>query len=84
MGYKEQLGVEAGLQGGAKVSDEIVPAREQAGIVSKAKREQEEKKFTLLKTALEQSLKEKVKKGEITATQAHRLERGEDPRRVFN
>ena len=84
MGYKEQLGIEAGLQGGSKVSDDYIPEREQHSIIAKAKQRKEEVRNSLIVTALQKTLFDKVRKGEITARQADMIERGADPRKVFN
>lgn len=84
MGWKEQFGIEAGLQGMSKIPDHIVSKREGDELAAKAKREQDLKKTLGITTAFQETLWEKVKKKELTPHQAEMLERGANARLVFN
>ena len=82
MNYKDELGIDPGCRS-IKISDEMVTEREGKELAAKGKQIKEEKRKSDIKIAFGQTLHQKVSQGNITASQASRLERGEDPRRIF-
>lgn len=84
MGYKEQFGIEAGLQGSTKIDSDLIPQSEAEPIIAKAKARKEEKRALDIQTSLQKALYQQVRKGEITAHQADMIERGAPIQYVFN
>jgi len=84
MSWKEQFGIEAGLQGGSKIPEHIVSNKEGNQIAQRAKARKEVARINEIGKAFESGLYESVQKGTITSRQAEMLSRGANPRQVFN